>query len=350
MPDYIRTRVLLKSLDKLDHTSTTRIINKHVNFLRYFEVILKLIKMRIFIRPDIYILGFRGHEIYWLVRLITLGKPIIFDEFINVHDWLIENNKLSEKNLISKIAFYYVRAVLKSAKLVLTDTILGAESSSKTYGISIEKYRTIYVGEDEDLFKTTNTLKPLNMTGVPLEVFFYGNMAPLHGVEYILNAAVSLKEEPVHFRIIGGKGKPEIIRKINDKILNNQLDNVTYETWVDFDKLTDIIRKSDLCLGGPFGGTSQAKRVITGKTFQFLASSKATVIGKINEDIELVNHENCIIAEQASTDSLVEAISWAMNNRKKLGGIGKNGRELFDKKFATDVVALQLKRIVEDAS
>ena len=43
----------------------------------------KLINIRIRHNPDYYILGFREHEIFWIVRLLTARKYLIFDSLIS---------------------------------------------------------------------------------------------------------------------------------------------------------------------------------------------------------------------------------------------------------------------------
>ena len=62
-------------------------------------MLLKLVYVRFAKKPDVYILAFRGYEILPFVRLITLGKTFIFDEFINLIEWVIfEHKKIGPKD------------------------------------------------------------------------------------------------------------------------------------------------------------------------------------------------------------------------------------------------------------
>lgn len=343
-PDYIRTRVILNALSLIKHVDVSTAVNRSKSFIRYVETIGKVILVRFRHQPDIYIVGFRGHEIYWPVRILTFPRPIVFDEFINVDDWLFQEKKILRPNtLLRKLLRSVVRLILDNANLILSDTNLDAISSSKTYNIPIEKYKVVYVGADENIFKQYSD-KPQRKS---ISVFFYGNMAPLHGVEIILEAAMLVRSLHINFHIVGGKGNPATINKIRSFISRHELSNVVYEEWAPFDTLPKLVEDSDLCLGGPFGYTSQSKRVITGKTFQFLASAKPTIIGEIEEEVGLIDKLNCILIEQGSSKSLAAALEWALKHKKRLPSIGQAGFGLFKEKFSTQAVAHNLEEIIE---
>lgn len=340
---YVRGRVLTNALKEIENVELFLVINKTKSLWRYIETLGQLIKLRLKHRPDVYILGFRGQELYWPVRLVTIGKPLIFDEFINMHDWLgAENNKLP--GFLIKLADLYETLALKTCRYVLTDTNLGAKSSSEIYKIPLAKYRTIYVGTDETIFHPKVSAK--KRQDKTLEVFFYGNMAPLHGLKYILEAASKLKQEPIHFRIIGGRGKPEQIKEINDIIESNQLTNVSYEEWINFYEIPTTIAYSDIFLSGPYGDTSQSKRVITGKAYQSLAMAKATLIGRINEEAGFIDKVNCILVDQGSSDKIADALTWCLKNKGQLEAIGQEGYLLYIGKFSTSQAAGQLTEIL----
>ncbi|MCB0749703.1 MAG: hypothetical protein KDC90_19760, partial [Ignavibacteriae bacterium] len=95
---------------------------------------MKLIKLRIRSNPDIYILGFRGHEIFFPVRLITLGKTLVFDEFISIHDALTKENKESNIPMIFFSSIYLIeKLILKFSDLIITDTPAHKELITEKY-------------------------------------------------------------------------------------------------------------------------------------------------------------------------------------------------------------------------
>lgn len=344
-PKYIRTITLLQALAKSDKNKIYTAINSNRSVLRYIETLFRLVEMRLKYNPNMYILGFRGYEIYWPVRLLTLGKPLIFDDFVSPYHYIVFEHKIfSQKSIFAKMIYYSEKFILASSQHIITDTNLLKDFLCNTFQIRPNKISSIFVSTDESTFnakvKTKEPVKKENF-----EVFFYGTFLPLHGMEYILYAAEKLKNLPIHFTIIGGKGK--ILKKFLSLKSELQLDNVSHKKWVDYKMLPEYISSSDLCIGGPLGNTPQANLVITGKTFQFLSMGKPTIIGSINLDIGFKDKYNCILVRQADTESITEAIKWCWSNKNKLQTIGKNGKELYDSKFSITQISKELNKIIE---
>lgn len=345
-PNYVRTTSLLNALYSMEGIEVCEARNTSKGLYRYFQTIWKLLLTRLTKDPQIYILGFRGYEIFPLVRIITLGKPLIYDHMMSPYDSLLSERKvISKGTLLDKFVFLYEQAILNLADVILADTNEHKQFFQNTFGIRPEKIHAVPVGTDEDLF---NEEYPASQReSKPFEVFFYGTFLPLHGIDIILNTARALKDMPIIFRIVGGEQKnAEMYRSM---ISSENLDNIIYGEWLDFEELPSFITQADLCLGGPFGNTGQAHRVITGKTSQFLAMAKPTVIGRTGEECGFIDRENCLLVNQGDERELTEAILWAYENQGKLHDIGLKGCELFRKKFSTEIIADMLQGIIEQA-
>lgn len=344
-PDYIRTRTLLNSLKNIKGLKVYTAINTRPGFTRYLETLIKLIQVRIKENPDYYILGFRGTEIFFPVRLLTLGKPLIFDSFVSPSVSLIYDKKLGTAGfIIGKFMKTIERLMLKYSELILSDTHESAKFQSRLFNININKFKIIYVGTDEKEFKETKT----SSKDDGFEVFTYATFLPLHGVDIILDAAILLRSYPVHFTIAGGAGKDRKLSDFQKRISENGLKNVTHYSWIEFDILKEYINKASLCLGGPFGNTTQSNLVITGKTFQFLASAKPTVVG-INKEIlrcGFIDRENCLTVKQGDAQALADAILWTYQNQSKLGKIAFRGRKLYERTFSDSEITKNLKLII----
>ncbi len=333
-PNYVRTEVLLAMLAH-QKVTTYQAINTRRDLLRYVQTLWRLLVVRIRYNPDVYILGFRGQEIFWPVRLITLGKPLVFDEFLNMHLWIVEEHQLvSPTNIIAASVRCYVKLTLRASQLVLSDTASHAAYSAKLTGTSREKFLPLYVGANELLFRARQQAHDT------FTVFYYGSkFLPLHGVETVAHAFALLKNESIKLVIIGGgensKSSQKFLQLVNELGLNTV---VLHKPRVPYEELADHAALADLCLGGPFGTTPQGDLVVTGKTFQFLAMAKPCIIGN-NAETEAAgfrNRENCLVVDRANPQALADAIRWAAHNRDKLSDIGQNGRLLYDQHFSTN--------------
>ncbi len=335
-PDYIRAKTLRSALHLNKNYKVIEIKNKYKGLLRYPEVIFLAIRARLTYNPDAYILTFRGYEVLPFIRLITLGKPLIFDEFINLIEWLIyEHKKLTPKSLLAKAIYFIYKLYLLSTQTVLTDTDSHANYSSNLMKINREKFLNLPVATDEEIFKRK---KYINHSK-PFRIFFYSNMLPLHGLSYVLEAAVLLKNQDIIFRIIGGGAKTEVeVKKAKAKGAIIQ-----YSQWVNFEKLPEEAANSDICLGGPFGKTVQSKMVITGKTYQFLSLGVPTIVGK-NQETEAIFADkiNALMVEMGSANSLANAIKWGIKNKDKLSKIGHSGHMIYKSKLSVGVVSTKL--------
>jgi glycosyltransferase involved in cell wall biosynthesis len=336
-PNYIRTRTLVDALQSIDGIKLYQARNSFRGFLRYFQTIWKLITVRVLHNPDLYILGFRGYELFWVVRLITLGKPLIFDHMMSPYDSLVnETKRIGKHSLIAKLIYHYEKNILLACDLLLTDTGLHKHYFQELFRLDSQKIKVIPVGADEGLFFPTET--PLiNPKSTLFEVLYYGSFLPLHGMDIILKAALALLDYPIHFTLIGGNRLD--LSNFHREIVEHNINNVNHISWVAFKDLPTYVARADLGLGGPFGNTGQALRVITGKTFQFLAMAKPVIIGEINEDCGFKDEVNCLMIPQGDEKLLAQAILWAFHNQSKLGCIGQRGYDLYYERYSAKQIS-----------
>jgi glycosyltransferase involved in cell wall biosynthesis len=344
-PDYVRTRVLLKALEKSNRTQLYLAVNHSRNILRYFQTLMKLIFVRVVHKPELYILGFRGYEIFWPVRAITSGKALVLDHMMSPYDSLrYEKEKITRGSLADKLLYRYEKAVLEHSDIILTDTCLHSSHFSKMFGVGTDRIHAIPVGTDEELFSRSSTRNETQVETRFFHVLFYGSFLPLHGVDVILKAASLLRKIPIRFTLIGGKHKN--LPSFHAMMDSLQLDNIVHRDWVDFNALPDLVSQADLCLGGPFGGTGQAQRVITGKTFQFLAMAKPTVVGRIDADFGFVDRENCLVVPQRDPEALANAILWSLHHRQQLFQIGEEGWALYQRRYSVNCILGRLESVL----
>ncbi len=217
---------------------------------------------------DLVFVAFRGQEILPALRLLT-KKPIVFDAFVSVYDTLCLDRDMCRPNsLAGRLLATYDRLLCRISDVVLVDTRTHQEYFKRRFGASNIEY--LYVGCNEELFRPRETSRCHEL----FAVFWYGTANPLQGVEIILGAAKLLEGEPVQFRLVGP------LRQKYGKLLH-ELDvrSTEFVDFVPYEGLPAEIHAADVCLGGHFSKKDKAARVIAGKTFQFLACGKPTIVG-----------------------------------------------------------------------
>lgn len=340
-PDYIRAKTLREALSALEGVKLIILKNRHTGILRYLEIMAKTILTRISQHPDIYILTFRGYEMLIPIRIITTGKKMIFDEFINpIEQVIYEHNKYKREGLIHRALRKGYRSWLNMADAIITDTQSHADLSSQMMDIPIAKYTPLIVSTDEKTFKPRS--KKDRAQSKKLNIFYYGSMLPLHGINVVLEALLSIRGGGIKLTIIGGN------KQVEEKVIGARsrgLD-VRYKSWVNFNKLPAYINKSDLCLAGPFGDTFQSQYVITGKAYQFLCMKRPIVVGKNKESQIFTHKKNALVIKQGSPEELAKTIEWARDNRRELRSIGIEGYELYQEKLSNKVLSTEIGKLL----
>ena len=338
-PEYIRTRSILRALRATAGIEVFEAINQSSNAARYHETLRKAREIKEQVDPDIYLLGFRGHEFYWALRHLVGKKPIILDALMSPYASLSREGKHGKIGTIAAMGWKEIeRSVLHNADLVLTDTLAHCKLFEHEFSIAPSKLLPIPVGAEEP--EPCSEQPNIEGAGLPtrqMSALFYGSFLPLHGVDIILEAASRLRDLPIRFDFIGGDSGQ--YSKLVASCAELGITQYTYRRWADFEELINTeIPYADICLGGPFGNTDQARRVITGKTSQCLALGKPTIIGEIDEKLGFIDKQDCLLVPQGNPEALAGALRWAYNHRAQLARIGERGRTLYAERLSIKVI------------
>lgn len=290
------------------------------SLLSFVQLIPSLIKRDF----DFVFIGFFGQLLLWLVAPFT-KKPIVLDMFVSAFDTLVEDRKLTnDKSLLSRFLFNLDKLSGSRANLIFVDTQAQADYFHEIFGIPLSKMKRVFVGCDDTLFH------PLPETVHISTVLYYCSYLPLHGVGVVVEAAELLQADPaIKFKIIGRGMEFDKIQKF---LKVKGLTNVELAEPVSIEQLPIEIQNSLICLGGHFGASAKACRVIPGKVFQMIAMGKPVIVGDNTANRELLTHQvDSWFCEMNNPKALADAIKTLYQNDRLRSNIADGALETYRK-------------------
>ena len=321
-PEYVRNLLLRRALrqrfDLLEVTdqSAGSLLLRN---LRLVPRLLSALRQE----HDLVFVGFYGHLLTPFLSRLT-RKPILFDAFLSTWDTLcFDRERFRPHSVPGRLAFCLDRHASLAAQHVLLDTDAQRRYFVDTFHIPAPRISTHYLGYDEELFfpRPAGTQELSAFT-----VLFYGSFVPLQGVEHIVRAAKLLEgEKGIRFHIVGEGITHARVRRLADKL---GVQRLTFQASVPYHELPNIIAGASLCLGGPFGASAKASRVIASKTFQALAMAKPTIVGESPANRELFRHgEDVWMCKMADEKALAFAILELKRDATLRESIARSGYE-----------------------
>lgn len=286
-------------------------------------------------RHDAIVVPYLGQVDVILAKIAALltRKPVVFVPHVSLHETVVEDRRLvKERGLLSLFLHRLDALSLRVPDLVVVDTADALEHYRDQLGLRPEKAVVVPVGAQDDLF----TPRPArSRNDGTLRVLFYGTFIPLQGVETILRAAREVSRDPIAFRLIGrGQEYP----KASAWASREELRNVEWVPWVDYERLPQAIAEADVCLG-IFGKTPKAGRVIPNKVFQALAMGKPVVTG----DYPVVrrylrDRHDCMLVSPGDGVQLADVLRLLAQRSDFRRRLGQHGRETYLACFSTKAV------------
>ena len=344
-PNYARNRVFIQGLKK----NGVEVIECNSDRRGLFSVSWDLIKKHRQLKDqyDVMVVGFLGHTPAILASFIT-KKPIAFNALISLYDSTVFDRKnVSPRSWRALYYWLLDKLSCQLVDLVILDTATHIDYFVRTFRLPTDKFQRVFVGSDEETFFPF----PAPPAGDKFLVNFHGTFIPLHGAEYIVEAAHLLKKENIHFNLIG---RGQTYKEIQQLIVNRQLSNVSlidYLGYLDsppFQKLKKYLAEADICLG-IFGNTQKASNVIPNKVFEILAMGKPLLTGDSPASREiLTDRVNVLFCKMADSADLAEKILELKNNQGLREKIALNGYNLFQSQLRSDIIGKQLKEILNE--
>jgi glycosyltransferase involved in cell wall biosynthesis len=303
---------------------------------------------RYFLTPkhDLLIVGFPGHFDMPIARVLGLlfRKPVVFDVFISLYDTAVSDRQLIvPDSYMARILKFLDRLSCRLASLVLVDTEQHIDYFCKEIGVKREKMFCLPVGADNRIYKPQAESE--SNTG-PLTVLQYCKYAPLHGTNYVLEAARILRDSNPDIRfVLIGEGQ---VRKEMESLAKEwQLNNVEFLEYMSQEELVGYICRSTICLG-IFGATEKAARVVPNKVYQCMAVSKPVITGWSLASGTLLKHgQDVYMCNLADGANLAEAIQTLAGDPDFAQRLAKAGYARYLEHYTPNILGVKLSQRME---
>lgn len=340
--NYSRNDVLLRSLRQIGLVEVLGVRQKPdsliLNSLSLsFQAIWKLVTRRY----DLVCVGFYGHLLMAPVSLFA-RQPVLFDAFVSNFDTLSSDRGLiSPGSPVARLAYWLDQTACRQANHVLLDTPSHVAYFIQTFQLDPRKVSALPVGCNEDLFFP----QPRAQRGSQTIVLYYSTYQPLHGVETVVQAAGLLRSENgISFRLIGAGQEYERVRRVAAEL---ELQNVSFLPYVPLAVLPQEIAAADICLGGHFGLSDKAARVIPGKIYQILAAGRPLIAARTPANLDLLCHgENAFLCPPGDPQALASAILQLHQDRSFQQRLADGGRVLYEARCSEAIIKEQVRQIV----
>ena len=336
-----RNRVLLGAfkdlgIEVLECNTTERGLKKYLDLAR------KLRALRG--RYEILFVAFPGYTTAILAKLLSHRRRMILDAYISYYDTLLDRKRYPRYHPRLLMGLF-----LDTLSTFLADEVLTINSAYRKFFIekikvSPAKIHVIRKGADQSLFYPRNEIENSHVSAGSFVVGWYGSFIPLHGVEYIIEAARVLKNESeIEFWLIGTGQTYERMRSMASE---HQLDAVKFLGRYPYEELPKMIQRMDVVLG-IFSPNEKAMRCVTNKVYEAIAMGKAVITEDSPANQEIFTHRRDVyLCEPGSGQALADAILEMKNNPDLKKTLEIHSYQLFRDRFSRKHIAADLLRVI----
>lgn len=202
------------------------------------------------------------------------GVKVLFDPMISAWDKkVLEQRKWRADEPRAKRLLAHETALMHAPDMVTWDTSCHLDFCARTFGVPRERMRVLLTGTDETVFRPVpaSDVRAPGGARAPFRVLYHGAYLPLHGTEYIVEAARLTEGEGIEWDFLGwGAYKAATEAKAVG------ISNVRFLDKVPYAEVPKVICAHDVVLG-VFGTTEKASRVIGNKVYECMACARPTI-------------------------------------------------------------------------
>ncbi|MFI5251625.1 MAG: glycosyltransferase [Bacteroidota bacterium] len=308
-----------------DKSQVTQLSRKIALLFRWILSYPRLIWRYLSLPPhDILLIGYMGHLdvlVIWPFARLR-GVKIVWDVFLSLYDTVVNDRKLvSRYSPIAWGIYCWEWLATRSADILVLDTDAHGRYLEALYSLPEKCVQRVFVGV-EKIYSAAEVEERRVPASGKFTILFYGQFAPLHGIETIIRAAKLVEDnyKDVQWVIVGkGQEETKIEKLINDLNLTT-VSRIPLASLA-FESLVGYVADADVCLG-LFGTSGKASRVISTKVFQILGAKKPLITADTPAVRELLQEGPCIrLVPPGNPEKLAKAVEYFIEMKKKTGRI-----------------------------
>jgi glycosyltransferase involved in cell wall biosynthesis len=293
---------------------------------------------------DVMVVGYPGQLDVFLARLLTWlrHKPLVWDIFMSVYLVALERGLDKHSRFTIGLLRRLEWAACRLPDRLILDTSEYVAWFGKTYGVPSQRFRLVPTGADDRVFHPIPSMPESSA----FHIIYYGTFIHNHGVEYIVEAARLLADDPdIQFELIGDGPERGKAQDITNRY---GLKNITFVEWLEKTELVKRVAQADVCLGA-FGTTPQSLMTVQNKIYEGLAMAKPVITGYSPAVRHMLTHgEQVYLCERENPIYLAEAIRVLKQDPTLRQSIAEKGHKLYLERFITSALGFQFKCCIND--
>jgi glycosyltransferase involved in cell wall biosynthesis len=243
--------------------------------------------------------------------------PLVADAMISMSDTLA-GDRARVGALTGRALAALDTATLRVADVVIVDTDAHAGYYAERFGVAPGRMGVARLGAETEVFKPAPP-----PAGTP-RALFYGKLAPLHGLDTLLEAARVPGTPPV--RLIGGG---QLDEWLDTELARERPAGFEHVPWIEHERLGEELAQAGICLG-VFGRSEKAARVVPNKVYHAMCVGRPVITADTPAAREVLEHErNALLVPAGDAQALAAAMIRLADDEGLRVSLGEAARRRF---------------------
>ena len=283
------------------------------------------------------VIGFNGQLDILLLRLLVgRDRPrIVYAPLVSVTETLVDDRRrYAPGSVAARLLAGLDRLCFRLADVAVADTEAHRRYFVEALGVAPARVVVCHLGVDNDAFAAP-TDRPTGGEDRDLEVLWFGQYLPLHGLDVIADAVGRLADvDGVRFTFIGTGDE----RRSFETVVRATRAKVEFVNWVAYEELGRRVSRADVVLG-IFGPSVKAAMVVPNKVYEAAAVGAAIVTADTDAIREVFEPDRDLCVCEPDGESLAAALRRLLGDAELRCSLGAAASASMARGFSGDALA-----------